>query len=120
MKSDLFTTSPGYPAVAGYKTNGHDKSAAQKIERTGKAALLRERVVMTLKSHGPMTADECAKVMKEDVLSVRPRFSQLARTALDKHGNVIRPALIEKTDLPPRDSCNGNPQGVYRVIGGAS
>ena len=65
-----------YPSVPGYKTNHPDTSkAAAKAER-GRAETLRS-LVYSLLTEEDLTADECAERLRESVLAVRPRLSEL-------------------------------------------
>lgn len=68
---------PHYPEVAGSKATGTSAQAAESVD----AATLRESARWYLRHYGPMTADECANRMGESVLSIRPRFSELAAKA---------------------------------------
>jgi predicted ArsR family transcriptional regulator len=43
------------------------------------AATLRDLSLRCLRERGDMTADECAAALGYDVLSIRPRFSELRR-----------------------------------------
>jgi len=53
MQADLFA----YPSSPGFKRDGTSRDAASAI--ADRAPGIRERVYAALKSHGPMTADEC-------------------------------------------------------------
>ena len=68
----------GYPhSMPGFKErNGTSEQAANAMQ--GSARILRNRVFATL-AREPLTADECAARLKESILSVRPRLSELAR-----------------------------------------
>lgn len=70
-------TAAEYPHAPGFKTTGPSQEAA--VAETGRAALLRERVLVALSEHGELTADECAMFLRENILSVRPRFSELLK-----------------------------------------
>src|SRR5688500_7682694 len=74
MTPDLFTYER-YPAVPGYKSRDTAREAAESIKP--KASTLRARVLSELARY-PMTADECATALRQPVLSIRPRFSELA------------------------------------------
>jgi predicted ArsR family transcriptional regulator len=67
---------PRYPIEPGYKARSTSLSAARSLN--DKAPRLRQLCVDQLLLYGPLTADECARNMGVDKLSVRPRFSELA------------------------------------------
>lgn len=102
---DLFNyrPAPKYPYQAGAKDSDTGRAAARKVEGSGKAGRLRIMVLNALATHGQLTPDECADKCGEDILSIRPRFSELCQ-----QGKII------KTD-EKRSSHNGNPQAVYRL-----
>lgn len=91
--TDLFS----YPRAPGFKERHPDSTsrAAAEIMR-GSAETLRTRVLHALRCRA-MTADECAAALGEDILSIRPRLSELSR--LDK---------IERTIMkrPNASGCN--------------
>lgn len=68
---DLF----GYPQQAGFKARETAEAAAASIP----AADLRARVLALVERTNGVTADECAGRLGLSILSVRPRFSELAR-----------------------------------------
>lgn len=70
-----------YPDIAGHKAAGTSQEAAQKIEGSGRAAILRARVLTRYRAVAPhgLTADEVATALNETVLSIRPRVSELYR-----------------------------------------
>jgi hypothetical protein len=71
-----------YPDSPGYKTGDTSRSAARRI--APHAAALRDRVFSFLRANypAPFTADEVADRLGESFLSVRPRLSELRRSAL--------------------------------------
>jgi predicted ArsR family transcriptional regulator len=73
---DLDWTQPHYPLEPGYKARSTSLSAARSLN--DKAPRLRQLCVDQLLLYGPLTADECARNMGVDKLSIRPRFSELA------------------------------------------
>jgi predicted HTH transcriptional regulator len=80
---DVITTSEsaGYPYMPGSKERGGtSEAAAQAIAPA--ASYLRGRVLACLSERGPATADECAARLDLDILSIRPRFSELAHLGL--------------------------------------
>lgn len=67
---DLFS----YPQTAGFKRTETSKAAAQSVA----APRLRQLCLDQLRLCGPMTPDETASNLGLSVLSIRPRFSELA------------------------------------------
>ena len=65
-----------YPDAAGYKKAGTSQEAAKSIEPAAK--LLRQRVLEVLRRE-PKTADEVAAYLGENILSIRPRLSELSK-----------------------------------------
>lgn len=66
-----------YPGSPGFKTSGPSQEAAEAMKPT--AATLRAHALAVLE-RGPKTADEVADAMRESILSVRPRLSELRAT----------------------------------------
>lgn len=66
-----------YPHAPGFKVGGPSQQAA--VAETGRAAILRVRVLETIRERGQLTADQCAMFMGENILSIRPRFSELLK-----------------------------------------
>ena len=98
-----------YPNTAGSKErNGTSELAAEKIEKSGKAAALRERVLdafwINEWSIGPFTADEIADKLGESILNVRPRVSEL-----------FKQGLLEKTGIR-RNNAQGSSCAVFRLV----
>lgn len=81
---DLLT----YPAVPGSKVSGPSQQAAEAMKPT--AATLRAHVMAVLE-RGDKTADEVAGAMRESVLSVRPRLSELHTLGAIEDSGVRRP-----------------------------
>ena len=65
-----------YPHAPGFQARATSARAAQAEERN--AGLLREQCLMLCQQHD-LTADECADMLRKSVLSIRPRFSELAK-----------------------------------------
>jgi hypothetical protein len=85
-----------YPDSAGFKEHGGTSElAAGKIEKSGKAATLRAKVLATfnfLDSTGMgLTADEVSLVLSQPVLSIRPRVSELFHKGLLEKTAQVRP-----------------------------
>ncbi|MFQ3665562.1 MAG: hypothetical protein SNJ79_05940 [Sphingomonadaceae bacterium] len=76
----LFRWQERYPGAPGFRRRETSSLAAGEV-RT-RAGRLRDEVLALLRREGPMTADEAAVRLGESVLSVRPRFSELA---LERH-----------------------------------
>jgi predicted XRE-type DNA-binding protein len=65
-----------YPQSPGWKRRDTSEQAAEDIKPS--AETLRNQVYQLLKLR-TMSADECAELMEVDKLSIRPRFSELAK-----------------------------------------
>jgi hypothetical protein len=72
----LFRWQERYPGAPGFKARDTADAAAASVR--DRAGLLRQQVLNALYWHGPQTADEVAARLKESVLSIRPRVSELA------------------------------------------
>jgi len=77
---DLLDWTPRYPVTPGAKVSGTSQEAAEAVRP--RAGIVRAKVLATLRSTGPMTTDECADVLRESVLTIRPRFSELRALGL--------------------------------------
>lgn len=67
-----------YPLTAGHQGGDTDIEASDAIEDSGKAETLRKQVLKLMKRHQlGLTADEAAHHMDVDILSIRPRFTEL-------------------------------------------
>lgn len=99
---DLFDYQDKYPQKPGHKRSGTSKEAAQII--APKEKTLREQVLDMIKATGPMTPDECAGKMGKTVLSIRPRFSELALNGL----------IIETGER--RSNSSGLKANVYKAV----
>lgn len=66
-----------YPRQAGHQGTDTSKAAAAKLNKGGKAALMREAVMQQYAGGEELTPDECAERMGLSVLSVRPRCTEL-------------------------------------------
>jgi predicted ArsR family transcriptional regulator len=73
---DLFEFASHYPQEPGSKGRETAQEAAQSIKPH--AARLQRLCLDALDRFGPMTADQCANLLRIDKLSIRPRFSELA------------------------------------------
>lgn len=62
-----------YPDEPGFKRAGTSSDAAAAVKK--RAEIVGEKVLRAL-THKPMTADECAGFIDEDILTVRPRISE--------------------------------------------
>lgn len=111
--TDLFTYR--YPETAGQKGGGASLEAAAKITESGGKGRL-ERLVMDLFAFRPAwTPDEAALYLDLHPSDIRPRFSELCLEKRSKNGELMRPALIRKTD-EKRKSNRGNSQHVYERL----
>lgn len=91
-----------YPNAAGFKEQTTSREAAEAIEKSGRAAKLRDKVEAYFILGNDATADEVADVLGVTPFSVRPRCSELYRLG-----------LIERTG-ERRPSSEGRPSHVYR------
>lgn len=66
-----------YPIHPGAKVSGASQDAADNIAEH--AMTLRDRVDGLFDEGQERTADECAELLGQDILSVRPRLSELRR-----------------------------------------
>lgn len=101
--TDLFTWRHGYPDRAGYKEATTSRDAAAAIDASGRGATLRRRIEAFLTMGGTGTADEIAAVLRESILAVRPRVSELRRLG-----------VIEPTG-ERRISDGGRPAHVWKI-----
>lgn len=72
--TDLFDYRSSYPINAGYKIDGTSREAAETVD----AKTLQKLVVGALAQYGPMTADQTAAKLGCNILSIRPRLSELS------------------------------------------
>lgn len=79
-----------YPDAPGYKREGTSQEAAQSMK--SRAATLREMVMQEL-AKAPGTADELAKRLGQDKLSIRPRCSELF-----KEKRIVETGEFRKND----------------------
>ena len=78
---DLFDHAERYPHAPGYR-HGSDTSEAAAEATKPHMGRLQQLVLNALQQRGDMTPDECADALEVDILSIRPRFSELARRGL--------------------------------------
>jgi hypothetical protein len=81
---------PDVPGVKERRLNGASRKAAEDI--AGSVNTVRAKVFAHLKTDGPRTADETAADLGLDVLTVRPRFSELLRLQLIVATDERRPS----------------------------
>lgn len=62
-----------YPNCAGFKAHGTSEQAASSVD----AKTLQKLVIGALAQYGPMTSDEAAGKLGLNILSIRPRLSEL-------------------------------------------
>jgi hypothetical protein len=84
-----------YPNSAGFKEETTSKEAAEHIESSGAANILRIRVMEYVRDRRYLgtTPDACATALGESVLAIRPRF-----TELEQKGMIRRTKLTEKNE----------------------
>lgn len=88
-----------YPFSAGYRDTDTSEAAAQSVD----AKTLRAKVLDTISRHGPLTADETAGKIGCNILSIRPRLTELKR-------------LGKITDTGERrENLSGRKAAVYRL-----
>lgn len=80
-----------YPEIAGVKERGID-SASRKAGESVPVRALQRVVHADLRRHGDATADECAARLGMDVLTIRPRFSELRKLGQIIPTNQRRPS----------------------------
>lgn len=86
-----------YPGTPGYKERGGTSElAATDIKE--RACKLRDRVLAILKIKS-CTADEVAEIMDEDILSIRPRFSELKTMKRIRKTGERRPSSRGKSSV---------------------
>lgn len=78
---------PQYPYRPGWKKRDTSKNAADDIK--SHAETLRSQALATIIAM-PRTADEVALAMNEQIWSIRPRISELARQGLIKDSGIRR------------------------------
>jgi predicted transcriptional regulator len=78
--------------MAGYKELTTSKSAAEAIERSGRAWALRKKVIEVFNTGKTGTADEIAEILGESILSIRPRCSELYALGLIEQTGIRRPS----------------------------
>lgn len=94
---DLFTWKESYPRHAGWKDQTTSKDAAIAIEKTGRAATLREDVLAYYRTGAEATADEVADAMKESPLSIRPRVAELKAAGLLIETGIRRKSSVGRS-----------------------
>jgi hypothetical protein len=122
---------PVYPCGPGAKAGGTSAEAGLQI--AARARVLRRKVYETIRILSPdgLTADETAQLLKESVLSVRPRVSELKalglivatgerrRNASGMSANVWRAAAVPepRTERTEDGKDLGNDAGMEAVAG---
>lgn len=79
-----------YPYRAGHKEETTSKAAAQKIERSGKAGSIRERLMALLETGEQHTVFTAGRALNVSQFSLRPRFSELFA-----QGKIRKVAMVE-------------------------
>lgn len=90
MAADLFDYASRYPGRAGHKATDTSAEAAAEIEDSGRAGTLRRKVLELYRSGVALTADECAAFLREGVLAIRPRVTELSKQFLIKDSGERR------------------------------
>lgn len=87
-----------YPNTAGHQGGDTDKAAAKAIEKRGRAKKLRTTILEKIKlCPTGSTPDEMAGIMGEDILSIRPRFTELKKRSLLVDTGIRRPSKNGKS-----------------------
>ena len=86
----------GYPGEPGFKRRDTSRQAAREVASA--AGTLRARVAAALAGED-MTADEAAAVMGKDILSIRPRLSELAAAGRIYDTGLRRPNASGKNAI---------------------
>ncbi len=78
----LLDWKPRYPDSPGFKVSGTSEEAAEAIKPV--VHYLQGEIIKVLGAYWPggLTPDECAELLNESILSVRPRFSELKEKKL--------------------------------------
>lgn len=92
-----------YPHTPGSQRTDTSRQAARATKQHAKT--VRDQCCEVLRRYGPLTADEVAEKLGLNVLTVRPRFSELREP----------PARIVDT-LKRRKNASGRPAIVWRAI----
>lgn len=102
MTQTLLVFEPRYPHEAGYRASAPETSraAAMRVQ----PGTLRAMVMGALNECGPMTADECADVIGQSILSTRPRLTEL-----------LRMGMIRDTGMR-RENRSGRMAAVWEVM----
>lgn len=106
QQRDLFESVSHYPLTAGSKERTAD-SASRKAGESVPVKALQRIVHAEMLRHGDGTADEVAARLAMDILTIRPRLSELR-----KLGKVVATEAR-------RPSSRGTPSTVWHAIGGA-
>lgn len=77
-----------YPHTPGSKRDGTSREAAQSI--APRAETLRTKALAMIRKHNGLTADECAAVLNESVLAIRPRITELSVLKLIRDSGRVR------------------------------
>lgn len=87
MKADprQRTLWPAYPTVPAARPTDTSMAAADSV--ADRAGSLRDDVLMAIRQRGGLTADEAADAIERDILTIRPRVSELrAMGAIEDSG----------------------------------
>jgi predicted Rossmann fold nucleotide-binding protein DprA/Smf involved in DNA uptake len=84
--SEILDPGP-YNGMPGFKERTTSRDAAKAV--SSRAKTLREKVLQAIKTR-PMTADEVAAFIGEDILAIRPRVSELKKMGLITPTNTRR------------------------------
>lgn len=89
-----------YPHTPGHQNTDTSRDAAAQVTKLSER---HESILEMLKTFGPMTSDEVAETIKDSILAIRPRLTELKRLGL-VHDTGTR-----------RKNSSGRSAIVYRV-----
>lgn len=85
-QTSLFDTP--YPSAPGHKGGATSAAAAEAVAPS--ASTYREMVLRGLRRRGPSTPEEMALWLRVDLMSIRPRFSELSAKGLIRRTGQTR------------------------------
>ena len=84
MQHSLLDWQPNFPHTAGYKEPTTSKENAIRIEKSGRAKTLRDKVKAFFDAGNKATADEIAVILGEPFRALQPRVSEMRALGLIK------------------------------------
>lgn len=80
-----------YPQEPGFKVSGTSQEAAEAIGAKGRAETLNAKTLASIR-RSPKCPEEVAAELGEDILSIRPRFTQLK-----ERGQIVKTVARRKS-----------------------